>query len=228
MKSTNRSLFAASALVAASFSVFLQAQTKKQADSKPDYTYSGEPNAKDVTSTVEATLYYDKDFMTECLKLKVEGSPFDNSTVWANGFVPKDLAFKANQKYRVTLVSDDRLHPTMLFGKYGTTIPTISRIETLDHKLIYDASLCPKHHKKAHRLRLPITWLFSDRAPAAVRIRDFPYGSVSCPTLKASWAPDTRETVLEFVCDECVKARMEYENNQDSEQDMAGQPAFSP
>jgi len=224
MKSYINLLLAAGLLVPSIFCAGLRAELEDHEKDTPDYTFSGTPHAKDVISTVEATLYYDEDFASENLSLKVDGRPLDVSTAWSNNIAPKDLRFKADQTYRVTLIHDNRLHPTMLWGKYGTTVPTVSRIEALDGEVIYDASICPEHGKRARRLPLPIAKPFSDSTPSAIRLREFPYGCVSYPTLKVSWAPDTRETALEFVCDRCVKAREAFQKS-NSKQDGADQPA---
>jgi hypothetical protein len=227
MKSRINILVAAGLLLSSTFCVSLLADSEADEKAAPDYKFSGAPNAKDAVSTVEAFLYYDKDFASENLSLKIDENSMSITTTWSNNIVPKNLRLKEDQKYRVTLIHDNRLHPIMLTGKYGTSVPTVSRIEALDGKVIYDASICPKHGRQARRLQLPIAKPFSDTTPSAIRLRDFPYGCVSYPTMKVSWAEDTRETVLEFVCDECVRARETFLKS-NSEQAGAEQPATRP
>lgn len=115
----------------------------------PDYQWSGEPHATDDVSTVEAKLRYDKTCNGRDLSLAIEGRPFSISTTWPNQVEPADFRFQSGRKYRVTIIRDNRLHPSMLYGKYATIVPVVSRVETLEGTVIFDGAICPLHKTKA-------------------------------------------------------------------------------
>jgi len=197
-------------------SLVLQADTEgaaQKSKTKPDFTLSGKPQAVDSVITFIATPYHEKDSHDENLSLKRRGlDPIsDIPTTWPNNVAPKQLKINPAQEYRVTIIADNRLIPLPFAGKFGARVPVISRIETLDGKVIFDGSICPVHNKRASRAEIPIVETSSDETPDDVRRKTFPYGMTIYEIKKETWSPDTRETVLEYVCDECLKARRAYQ-----------------
>ena len=187
----------------------------QKSDTKPDFTLSGEPHAVDSVSTFIATLYRENDLHDENLSLKRRGlDPLsDIPTTWPNHVTPKELEINPSQEYRVTIIADRRMFPLPIARKFGARWPVLSRIETLDGKVIFDGAICPVHKKRASRAEIPIVEALSDETPDDVRRKAFPYGMTFYATQKETWAPDTRETILEYVCDECRKARQAYQED---------------